>query len=55
MLKILIKTKVKKYLKFKKYRQYIILKKFAMRLANNQKDLDPEINSIINKHFWDLF
>jgi hypothetical protein len=31
-----------------------ILQDFANKLINNQVDLDPEIEALVNEHFWEL-
>jgi hypothetical protein len=32
-----------------------ILREFVEKLAKNSKDIDPDINEMINENFWDLF
>lgn len=31
-----------------------IIKDFATKLISNSRDIDPEINKIVRKHFWEL-
>lgn len=35
-------------------RQFGVLQQFASALVSDSIDLDPDINQIVNKRFWDL-
>jgi phosphoribosylformylglycinamidine (FGAM) synthase PurS component len=34
--------------------QFNIIQSFALNLAENTKDLDPEFSKVVDDHFWDL-
>lgn len=38
----------------KESEEYQILKEFSKNFIENQKDVDPEIVELVDKHFWDL-
>jgi hypothetical protein len=31
-----------------------IARQFAKKLIDGQQDIDPEINAIVRKHFWEM-